>query len=176
MAHILLVCTANICRSPLAEALLRQRLQRQGYTDWHISSAGTWAQVARGASQFSHEVLQEQEALDLSTHRARMVTEAMLAEQDLVLCMESGHAEALRAEFPQHALKIYMISQMSHNRRFNISDPYGGPKEGYEMMLSQVRELIDAGLPRIIELAEQGAKQRTTAVSANLSANLSTNL
>lgn len=157
MPHILMVCTANICRSPVAEALLKQRLQERGYDDWHVSSAGTWAQVQRGASQYSQEVVMERDGLDIGDHRARMVTAEMLAEQDLVLCMESGHAEALRAEFPQQAHKIYMLSQMVNNRRFNISDPYGGPKNGYEMMVTQVRDLIDQGLTRIIQLVQQEA-------------------
>ncbi len=153
MPRILMVCTANICRSPLAEGLLRQRLQAQGYAEWEVSSAGTWAQIPREASQYSQEVLREREGVDISDHRARVVTAVMLADQDLVLCMESGHAEALRAEFPQYSPQIFMLSQMVNNRRFNISDPYGGPKEGYEMMLTQVRDLIDDGLPQIIALA-----------------------
>lgn len=155
MPQILMVCTANICRSPVAEALLRKRLQEHNYHDWQVSSAGTWAQVQRRASQYSQEVVMEQDALDISNHQAQMVTAELLADQDLVLCMESGHAEALRAEFPTQAHKIYMLSQMVNNRRFNISDPYGGPKNGYEMMITQVRDLIDRGFPRIIELAQQ---------------------
>lgn len=153
MPRILMVCTANICRSPVAEALLADRLQRDPDNDWHVSSAGTWAQMERGASQFSVEVVREQDGLDISAHHARMVTAVMLAEQDLALCMESGHAEALRAEFPDQAHKIYMLSQMVNNRRFNISDPYGSTKDNYEMMVTQVRDLIDQGLPRIKELA-----------------------
>lgn len=154
MPRILMVCTANICRSPVAEALLAERLRvADPVTDWHVSSAGTWAQVQRGASQFSVEVVKEQDGLDITAHRARMVTAVMLAEQDLVLCMESGHAEALRAEFPDQAHKIYMLSQMVHNRRFNISDPYGSTKDNYEMMVTQVRDLIDQGLPQIMALA-----------------------
>ncbi len=153
MTHILAICTANICRSPVVEAVLRNRLQAQGLNDWEVSSAGTWATQRRSASEFSVEVVQEREGLDLTRHQSRGITAAMLAESDLVLCMESGHAEALRAEFPDHAAKVFMLSQMVNNRRFNISDPYGGPRDGYEQMVTQVTDLIEKGLPRIIELA-----------------------
>ena len=109
MPNILVVCTANICRSPVAEALLRDRLQKRGLTDWVVRSAGTWAQEKIGASQYSVELMAEK-GLDISGHRAEMVSRQMLKEADLVLCMEAGHAEALRVEFPGAADKIYLMN------------------------------------------------------------------
>ena len=49
MAHIMVVCTANICRSPVAETLLRDRLEKEGLADWEVSSAGTWAETGQRA-------------------------------------------------------------------------------------------------------------------------------
>jgi protein-tyrosine-phosphatase len=97
MAHILIICTANICRSPVAEALIRDRLQKRGLDDWTVSSAGTWAQIRGGAAENSVLVMAQQ-GLDISDHQSRMVEESHLEQADLVLCMESGHAEALRTE------------------------------------------------------------------------------
>ncbi|MBK8431091.1 MAG: hypothetical protein IPL28_07245 [Chloroflexi bacterium] len=71
MTHILAICTANICRSPVVEAVLRNRLQAQGLNDWEVSSAGTWATQRRSASEFSVEVVQEREGLDLTRHQSR---------------------------------------------------------------------------------------------------------
>lgn len=152
MPHILLVCTANICRSPVAEAILRDRLQKAGLTDWIVSSVGTWALVPRGASRFSYELLAEQ-GLDIGRHRATMVEARHLETADLVLCMESGHVEALQIEFPQYASKIYLLSQMV-GRRYSIADPYGSAIEAYRDMVQEITQLIEEGLPRIIELAE----------------------
>lgn len=151
MAHILVVCTANICRSPVAEAVLRDRLYQADFTDWTVSSAGTWAVMARGASRFSAELMAEQ-GFDLSDHRAKIVDEALLETADLVLCMETGHAEALKVEFPHYAPKIFLLSQMV-GHHYSISDPYGGPIDGYRHMVAEVTRLIEKGLPRIIELA-----------------------
>ena len=111
MANILIICTANICRSPVAAALLCDRLRRQGLADWTVRSAGTWAMEPRGASRYSIDVVRR-EGLDLSRHRATMVDEPQLANADLVLTMEVGHAEALRAEFPQQAHKVFMLTEM----------------------------------------------------------------
>jgi protein-tyrosine phosphatase len=153
MAHILVVCTANICRSPVAAELLRDRLKARGLADWTVASAGTWAMEARPASRFSVDVMRAN-GFDITAHRARMIDEALLTEADLVLCMETGHAEALRVEFPDQADKIYMLTQMI-GRNFNVADPYGGEYADYERMYDAVQDIIDAGLDRVIALARQ---------------------
>lgn len=152
MAHILVICTANICRSPVAEALLVNRLQDRGYDDWTVSSAGTWAMVKRGAAHNS-QVVSAQYGLDISDHIARMVEESYLTEADLVLCMEEGHVEALKAEFPDEAQKIYPITAMA-GPTYSVADPFGGSLLDYQQMAAELASIIDRGLDRIIELAE----------------------
>lgn len=156
--HILMICTANICRSPVAEALLRQRLSATGLSDWQVSSAGTWAEDGRAASHYS-ALLMAEKGQDLNQHRSRVVTGALLNEVDLVLCMESGHAEALRMEFPGDARKIYLLSEMS-GHRYSIRDPYGGSLDEYRQMVRDVTAAIDAGLPRIIQLVREETARR----------------
>lgn len=158
MPHIVFICTANICRSPVAEGLLRQRLQESGLDNWTVSSAGTWAQIRRGAASTSISLMAER-GIDISEHQAREVTAALLEAADLILCMESGHAEALRVEFPEAAERIFLLSEMSGGIQ-GISDPYGGPVTGYVKMIDEVGYLIDAGLPRIIGTAGRFAYKR----------------
>lgn len=153
MTSILMICTANICRSPVAAALLRERLRQRGLTDWTVGSAGTWAMIPRGASRYSIEVMQR-EGVDITDHRAQMIEERHLRDADLVLTMEIGHAEALRAEFPEHAHKVFMLTEMI-GHAYNITDPYGGPLEEYERMHSGLSDVIDKGLDRIITLAQE---------------------
>lgn len=152
MSHILIICTANICRSPLAEGVLRDRLAKKGFKEWVVSSAGTWAMQVRGASTNS-VIVMEQAQIDISNHQSRMVDDDMLKAANLVICMESNHAEALRAEFPDQAHKIYMLTEMV-GRRYNITDPYGGPLEEYQRMGRDVTELIDEGFDKIVALAQ----------------------
>ena len=155
MTKILIICTANICRSPVGEAVLQDRLHAKGLTSWEVDSAGTWAQDGRAASRYSVEVLAERESVDIGAHQAKTVDKELLEASQLVLCMTKNHAEALRVEFPEHALKIYLLSQMVGNRRFDIGDPYGTEKPNYVRMYTQVKDLIEEGLPRIIDLALQ---------------------
>ncbi len=151
MAHILIICTANICRSPLVEAILRDRLHKRGLTDWTVSSAGTWAQFERGPARYSQKIA-KRIGLDISGHVARMVSAEIIDSAELTLVMTKSHKEALQVEFPQDRANIYLLSEMI-DKNFDIADPYGGPADGYEVMFREVESIIDLGLPKMIELA-----------------------
>lgn len=158
MANILIICTANICRSPVATALLRDRLRQRGLSDWTVDSAGTWAMVKRGASRYSIDVM-ERNNLDITGHRSKMIDRTHMRAADLVLTMEDGHAEALRTEYPEYMHKIYMLTEMI-GRNYNIPDPYGGPLPEYERMYDGLSQVIDDGLDRIIAIARKNANGR----------------
>ncbi|MBK8905079.1 MAG: low molecular weight protein arginine phosphatase [Anaerolineaceae bacterium] len=156
--HILVVCTANICRSPVAEALLREQLQRAGLVDWTISSAGTWAAGGHPASQFSVMLLEER-GLDIQGHRSQPVTGLLLAQCDLVLCMETAHQQELQEAFPAHRDKIYTLRQIV-DERGSVPDPYGGSRRQYERMVTELDQLIEAGFSRIQKLAWENYQKR----------------
>ncbi len=166
MPHITVVCTANICRSPVAEAILRQRLNAMALPgEWTVDSAGTWALEKREATHYSQEVAGRR-GLDLTQHRARMITEEILAAADLVLCMTSNHVEALQVEFPAQRHKIHLLAAMGGKWQ-GVQDPYGGPLSEYEAMALEVEKLLDLGLPRIIESAQRHYQERTNASSTS---------
>ena len=157
MAHILVVCTANICRSPVGEAVLRDRLIGRGLEEWTVGSAGTWAQWKRGASQHSVDLMREQ-GFDITGHQARIIQLEHMQQADLILCMESGHVEALKAEFPAYAYKVYYFSEMA-GHPYSIKDPYGGSLAEYRRMTEELTDIIDRGLDRIIALATANEKR-----------------
>jgi protein-tyrosine-phosphatase len=159
MPSILLVCTANICRSPMAEVMLRRKLENEGMPgEWQVSSAGTWATDGIRASEMGVAVMRER-GLDTGAHRSRAVTDAILAEADLILTMTSGHAEALRAEFPEARVRIRLLSEMS-GPPYDVRDPYGGTLDQYRQTANELESLIDRGIERIVELAAQNEARR----------------
>lgn len=160
MPQILVVCTANICRSPVVAGLLHERLQANGYQGWSVDSAGTWAVLRRGAARFSIQLMAEQ-GIDIRSHQAKMINEALISQADLVICMELGHVEALQIEFRRHRSKIFTLSEMV-GKRYSIVDPYGGPIDGYREMIAEVTTLVDAGFARIVALAEANFKARNS--------------
>lgn len=158
MPYILIVCTANICRSPVAEAILRRRLEENGYKDWQVRSSGTWALPGQGASEYSIQLMAEK-GFNIASHASSAVSKNDVFQSDLILCMEAGQAEALRAEFPDQAFKIFLLTEMS-GERYNVNDPYGGPRVAYERMIREIGDLIDEGLSRIVELAQANEERQ----------------
>jgi protein-tyrosine-phosphatase len=156
MPRILFICTGNICRSPAAEALLRQRLEREGLTDWDVESAGTWTVDGRPASRYAVQAMIER-GLDITSHRSQAVGHRLVEGADLVLVMTHNHAEALRLEFPDHAAKIHLLSEMKDGCRYDIDDPYGGSLAEYRDCVKELSDLIDTGFDRLRSLVEKGA-------------------
>src|SRR3546814_20536419 len=94
MNRILLVCIGNICRSPVAEALLKQQ-----FPDKTVSSAGLAALVGHPADNTAQEIA-NQDGLDLSAHRARQIKQTMFNAADPILVMESDTQRELAARYP----------------------------------------------------------------------------
>ena len=99
---ILFVCTGNICRSPLAEALLRDYAVKQGMADrLKVSSAGTHAWDGNPATGEAMRSRRRKCGLDLSGHRAREVRRSIMDDTDIVLAMtRQASSNGLRPDVP----------------------------------------------------------------------------
>ena len=150
MHSILFVCTANQCRSPMAEGLLRLRVGIDN-PDWQIASAGTWANDGTPASRNSVLVLKEL-GYDLETHRSRSINKELVDSHRLVLVMERGHKEAMRIEFPQAAGRIFLLSEMI-DKVFDIDDPVGSPLADYQATAREIDLILEQGFDRIDQLS-----------------------
>jgi protein-tyrosine phosphatase len=153
MPSVLLVCTANICRSPMAEVLLIDYLKRLGLdpAQWRVESAGTWGQDGFPASANSEEAMKER-GLDLSHHSSRIITAEMMAQFSLILVMESNHKEALSFEFPALAKRIFMLSEMAGGKK-SIEDPMGRDLGEYRKCANEIQNWIEQGWENILRLA-----------------------
>jgi len=154
MPSILFVCTANICRSPLAMVLFREKVGLD-VDNWRVESAGTWAYDGSPAAEMVRQVLSER-GLDISDHRSRMVTKELLSNFDLILTMEQGHMEALKAEFPDLANRVYMLSEVI-GQRFDITDPIGGIQYEFEQTAREFERIFDLGFEKILQLIQQSS-------------------
>lgn len=143
--RVLLVCSGNTCRSPMAGALLQHLWN--GNEPLEVLTAGT--ATVQGLPATAHAVTTMQEhGLDLSRHRSQPVTPALLRSVDLVLAMTAGHRDALRAQYPAQAQKIHTLAEYSGSAR-DVSDPFGGPLEEYRRTARALAELLSAAVSRL---------------------------
>jgi protein-tyrosine-phosphatase len=146
---VLLVCTANICRSPMAAAIMRQRIAALGLSDQvEVLSAGMWARNGQPASEDAITVLAAR-GLSLADHRSQPLTPELLDRTDIVLVMEEAHRRSIFYLAPKHLHKVMLLTELTGGYD-DIDDPYGGPIEGYVNTEAQLETLIDAGLRRLL--------------------------
>jgi protein-tyrosine-phosphatase len=156
LRSVLFVCTANQCRSPMAEALLKSLAAQRGEADrWLVQSAGTWAEHDHPATALTQVVMQRRN-IDLSDHRSRPVDAELLAAATVVMVMTHHHLEALQAEFPQVRGKVFLVSQLI-GRSFDIEDPYSGGLDDYELCATELQDILTDGYDRLAGMIDQSS-------------------
>ncbi|WP_108444451.1 low molecular weight protein-tyrosine-phosphatase [Halomonas denitrificans] len=117
--HILVVCTGNICRSPVAAAMLARALPNH-----RVESAGLGALVDHGVES-SARALAEADGLEVAGHRARQLTVEMVREADIVLVMSEGQRQAVADLVPEALGKTMLLGRwLEAGQGRDIPDPY----------------------------------------------------
>ena len=111
MTSILVVCTGNICRSPMAEGFLRALLASRGVTGIEVRSAGTSGWGGSAAVPESVEAAAELGA-DIAAHLARRVDREMLEEADLIVAMCAEHRDAVAALAPSACPRTFTLKEL----------------------------------------------------------------
>lgn len=146
MNSILLVCIGNICRSPVAEALLKRH-----FPEKVVCSAGMAALVGQPANDMAQEIAQR-DGLDLSGHRAQQITRSMCLGADLILVMESDQQRELATRYPLARGKIHCLGEEPGGKRFDVDDPYRKPREAFEQAHAAIVRGVDNWVQRIRQL------------------------
>ena len=144
MKHILLLCVGNICRSPIAQVMLKQQLPEK--TIW---SAGLGALVGQPADPLSVQVATEY-GLDLSTHRAQQLAAWMCQTADLILVMEQSHKKEIEQQYPLICGKVFRLGEL---RKFDIADPYMQSKSAFKNAGIDIARGVNDWVPRIRRLS-----------------------
>ncbi|QBQ96695.1 low molecular weight protein-tyrosine-phosphatase [Paraburkholderia pallida] len=137
---ILTVCVGNICRSPMAEGLLQQRLP-----NIEVSSAGIGALSGRSADPIAIDLLRER-GLDITSHRARQISDWMCRKADLILVMEAAHKRVIERTYRNVRGKLFLIG---YHGKFDVFDPYRQGRERFEACLNMIACGVDTWAARI---------------------------
>lgn len=132
---ILVLCTGNICRSPMAAGFLKQY-----FPDKQIISAGLQDLSGDPADAIAVELMQEAD-IDISAHRAQHVNQGLLRQADLIFVMTKSQLRILEKQWPFVRGKTYLIG---HWQKQEIPDPYQQPKSAFIYAKQQLLEAIQS--------------------------------
>ena len=132
--NILVVCVGNICRSPMAEALLKQR-----YPNKNINSAGVGALVGHPADPAALEIMNDQQ-LDVTNHVAKQIDESLAKKADIIFTMSDGQTKWIEERWPFCRGKTF---KLGHWKDKDIADPYKHEKSAFQTAYQDIVDSLE---------------------------------
>jgi protein-tyrosine phosphatase len=147
--NLLFICTANVCRSPMAEAIFNALAEEKGL-GWHAASAGVAALEGEDITPNACAALEEV-GIYPAGHSVRQVSEGMLEEADLVLVMSPRHVRVLRRSFGSLSGKVYLLPGYATDTSSEegIPDPYGHTMTAFRASVRQILGYIEKVVERL---------------------------
>lgn len=154
-AQILIVCTGNTCRSPMAEAILNSLLHEHGLSSQYVAvSAGTAAAPGMPAAENAIETMAS-DGLDLQGHESSPVSNQLVAKASLILTMTQSHKTEMIQRFPEAAARVYTLGEYAgepFGADWEVDDPVGGSRQMYESCRRDLR----SAMIRVVKRLEEG--------------------
>ena len=145
---IMFICTGNICRSAMAEWLLKKKLEEQNRKDIEVYSCGIYAENGDIPTHEAKRVMKEEYGIDMSKHRATNIRDSKIKDMDLILCATASHKIAVLDIYPElegkvFTMKEYVNYEREYHDSINIKDPWGYDIETYRACVAEIEECIN---------------------------------
>lgn len=145
---VLMVCLGNICRSPLAEGILKEKIKAKSL-DWTVDSAGTGSWHAGDPPDPRSIAVAATHGLDITTQRGRQIKPIDLEDYDLIFAMDSSNYQNIlqltSSDIQREKVQLVMnMEKPGYNQ--NVPDPYYGD-DGFEA----VYQMLDRACTAIVE-------------------------
>ena len=163
--QVLFICTGNVCRSPMAEAMFRDLVADR--PEFAVSSAGVSAGEGYEASGHTVQVLASQ-GIALGPFASRQLTAEIVREATHIFSMTEGHRQALEMLFPEAEDKSYLVCEFCDINGvigLDIPDPIGMGERAY----FHTYDVLKLALPTIVKYIEQTTSESSSAVQDNMS-------
>ena len=153
MISVLMICTGNICRSPMAEGVLRQLAQDAGLAEFiQVDSAGTTDYHQGEAPDRRAQAASIRRGVDISAQQARQVRTDDIERFDYIMAMDQSHMQYLKrlSRHSELASKLYLFADFAAgNTAREVDDPYYGGTEGFEQALDLIEQSAQGLLAHI---------------------------
>ena len=140
MKKIMFICTENICRSAMADGLMKKKAEEENL-EIEVYSSGIHAETGDAASYNAIAVMKDY-GVDISNHKATNTRESNIRDMDLILCATMGHKNILLQMYPELSDKIFTMKEYVGNADKDISDPWGYDMFVYEKCAKEIYDCV----------------------------------
>jgi len=155
-----MVCLGNICRSPLAEGILKEKAKNAGL-GWIIRSAGTNSYHTGEPPHTLSQKVARLNAIDISAQRARRFVKTDIAEYDKIYAMASDVLEDMKLiagdSFDESKVEL-LLNESFPGKDMDVPDPWSGPESGYHEAYDLINKACDAIIENYIITQKQTAQ------------------